>query len=126
MKEDEKAEEHHLKELLEKPGFIALVITFENKIAGGLTAYELPMYYCARKEIYIYDVAIDPAFQRMGLGKQILGWLKEYCVANNIHEFFVQAHVEDKHAINFYHSAGGRAERVIHFNFNPNAGNNQH
>jgi aminoglycoside 3-N-acetyltransferase I len=109
--------ESYLKTLLQKSGFVALVILHEDQIVGGLTAYELPMYYGEYSELYLYDIAVASEFQRKGLGKELLLFLKKYCKENNIKEFFVEAHEEDKHAINFYNSNGGKAERVIHFNF---------
>jgi len=107
----------YLENLLLQPGFIALVIMYEDEVVGGLTAYELPMYYAEYSELYIYDIAIKPEFQRKGFGTRLLSALKKYCKENRIKEFFVEVHEEDKHALNFYHSRGGKAEKVVHFNF---------
>ena len=101
--------------LLNSAGFIAIVALVENEIAGGLTAYELPMYYSDSSEIFLYDLAVKPEYQRMGVGKGLLQSLKEYCVRNRIKDFFVMAHEEDEHAIEFYHATGGKAERVVNF-----------
>ena len=84
---------------------------------GGLTAYELPLYYSEYSEIFIYDVAIKPDFQRKRFGTMLLSALKQYCRDNGIKEFFVEASEEDKYAVHFYQSAGGTAEKVIQFNF---------
>jgi aminoglycoside 3-N-acetyltransferase I len=112
-----KAEESYLTRLLENPGFIVYVAALENEIVGGLTAYELPMYNSMDSELFIYDIAIKPGFQRKGLGKQLLSSLKKHCEQNNIRLMFVEAHEEDEHAVAFYHSAGGHAEKVIQFNY---------
>jgi aminoglycoside 3-N-acetyltransferase I len=109
--------EPYLQSLLERSGFIVLVIKCGNEIAGGLTAFELPMYDAERSEIFIYDVAVKAQFQRKGFGRQLLAELKKHCKENGIQEFFVPAHEEDKHALDFYRSAGGKAEKVIQFNF---------
>ena len=109
--------ESYLKNLLEKQEFIAYAIIYENEVIGGLTAYELPMYYSGYSEVFIYDIAIQPEFQRKGLGKKLLLTLKEYCRQNGIKEIFVAANEEDKHALNFYKSIGGNAESVVHFNY---------
>ena len=34
---------------------------------------------------------------------------------NGINEFFVLAHEEDEHAVEFYHSTGGKSEKVVNF-----------
>jgi aminoglycoside 3-N-acetyltransferase I len=119
MDNNASAKKSYLKSLLSNTAFIALVIFHEDEIVGGLTAYELPLYYAEYSEIYIYDVAIKRQFQRMGFGNKLLSSLKKYCRKNTIKEFFVEAHEEDKHSVSFYHSAGGKAEKVIHFNFEP-------
>jgi len=105
----------NLEKLLGNSGFIALAAVSEDKIVGGLTAHVLPMYYSEQSEIFLYDLAVKPEFQRMGIGKELLQHLKEYCVMNGIKEFFVMAHEEDESAIDFYHSTGGKSERVINF-----------
>lgn len=104
-----------LSRLLGNNRFIAVVALHENEVAGGLTAYELPMYYSDSSEIFLYDLAVKPEYQRMGIGKRLIQNLKEYCGRNGIKEFFVMAHEEDEHAIEFYHSTGGKSEKVINF-----------
>ena len=55
--------------------------------------------------------------EKLNAGKKLIETLAEYCKQNNIKTMFVEAHEEDKHAIEFYHSAKGKAEKVVHFNF---------
>ena len=101
--------------LLDDDHFIAIVALAENQVVGGLTAYELPMYYSDSSEIFLYDLAVKPEYQKMGIGKGLLHSLKEYCIENGIMDFFVMAHEEDEHAIEFYHATGGKAEKVVNF-----------
>ena len=109
------ASDTHLLKLLNKTGFIAIVALSENEVVGGLTAYELPMVYSDSSEIMLYDMAVKPEYQRMGISKGLIQSLKEYCSKNNIETFFVLAHEEDEHAIEFYHSTGGKSEKVVNF-----------
>jgi aminoglycoside 3-N-acetyltransferase I len=109
--------ELYLTGLLQKTDFVVHVVFSENEIVGGLTAYELPMYYSMESELFIYDIAIKPGFQRKGLGKQLLSSIKKHCEQNGIKLMFVEAHEEDEHAVDFYHATGGHAEKVIHFNY---------
>src|SRR5258708_4784311 len=109
--------EVYLRRLLENPLVIVFAIQYKNEIVGGLTAYELPLYYAEYSEIFIYDVAIKPGFQRKGLGTMLISALKDYCRDNGIKEFFVEASGKEKHAVHFYQSAGGTAEKVVQFNF---------
>ena len=101
--------------LLNDNRFIALVALTDNEVVGGLTAYELPMYHWDLSEIFLYDLAVKPEYQRMGIGKELIQSLKEHCIKNGIKDFFVMAHEEDEHAIEFYHATGGKSEKVVNF-----------
>src|SRR5260221_4597578 len=101
--------------LLDDNRFIAIVALAVKEVVGGLTAYELPKYYSYSSEIFLYDLAVQPEYQRMGIGKGLLQSLKEYCFKNGIKEFFVMAHAEDEHAIEFYRATGGKSEKVVNF-----------
>jgi aminoglycoside 3-N-acetyltransferase I len=112
-----KPDDLYLQNLLDKPGFNVYAIIHQNEPVGGLTAYELVMYYSESSEMFIYDIAIKPEFQRQGLGGKLIFALKNYCQYKGIKELFVAAHEEDQHALNFYRNAGGKPEKVLHFNF---------
>jgi len=114
--------DQHLLKLISNDGFVAIAVIFEGEVVGGLTAYELPMVYKDRSEIFLYDLAVKPECQRMGIGKGLIQELKEYCVKNGIKEFFVLAHEEDEHAIEFYHATDGKSEKVINFLYKTNEG----
>lgn len=105
----------HLMKLLGNNSFIAIAAVSENEVLGGLTAYELPMIYSDASEIILYDMAVRDEYQRMGIGKGLIQSLKEYCMKNNIETFFVMAHEEDIHAVEFYHATGGKSEKVLNF-----------
>lgn len=105
----------HLLKLLTGNSFVVMAAISENEVAAGLTAYELPMVYSDHSEIFLYDLAVKPEYQRMGIGKSLIQTLKEYCIQNGIKEFFVMAHEEDEHAIEFYKSTGGKSEKVVNF-----------
>jgi len=107
--------EANLLRLLSNKQFVAIVALAENEVVGGLTAYELPMYYADRSEIFLYDLAVKPEYQRMGIGKGLIQSLEEHCIKHGIKEFFVMAHEEDEHAIEFYHATGGQSEKVVNF-----------
>ena len=117
FEEDQSAmsSETNLEKLLSNNNFVALVAFSENEVIGGLTAYELQMYDSDTSEIFVYDVAVKPAFQRLGIGRRLIHTLRDYCSRNGIKEFFVLAHEEDEQAVEFYHSTGGKSEKVINF-----------
>ena len=104
-----------LSALLKDTRFIVMAAFSGEEILGGLTAYELLQYYGNETEIFLYDMAVHPDHQRKGIGKQLLEFLKDYCAKNKINTFFVLAHEEDTHALEFYHSTGGQREHVANF-----------
>ena len=101
--------------LLDDDRFIVLVALADNEVVGGLTAYELQKYYSDTSEIFIYDLAVKPEYQRMGIGKGLIQNLKEHCLKYGIKELFVMAHAEDEHAVEFYRATGGKSEKVVNF-----------
>ncbi|MFN8411712.1 MAG: GNAT family N-acetyltransferase [Anaerolineales bacterium] len=109
------AEDAHLLKLLDNKSFIALVAILNGEVLGGLTAYELPMVYTDRSELFLYDMAVKTEYQRTGIGKKLIEHLKEICTTRGIETFFVMAHEEDDGAIEFYHATGGQSEKVMNF-----------
>lgn len=109
------ASDAHLLKLLESKSFVAMAAVSADEVVGGLTAYELPLYYADRSEILLYDMAVKPGYQRMGIGSGLIKNLKGYCARNGIEEFFVMAHEEDEHATEFYRATGGKSEKVVNF-----------
>jgi aminoglycoside 3-N-acetyltransferase I len=110
----------HLIKLLESTSFLAIAAVSEHEVLGGLTAYELPMVYSNDSEMILYDMAVRPEYQRTGVGKALIQSLKEYCLKHKIETFFVMAHEEDLHAIEFYHATGGESEKVVNFLYDIN------
>ncbi len=111
------ADEQRLTHLLAKPDFIIWVALSEGTIVGGLTAFELPMYYEQTDELFIYDIAVHPSYQRQGLGRRLLEELKTFGVSRGITCVFVDADVEDQHALDFYQSTGGEGAEVKQFSY---------
>ena len=107
----------YLLQLLKKDIFHVFVASSNNKVVGGLTAYMLPAYYLKSPSIYIYDLAVKTEFQRKGIGTMLISNINTYCKSIGVEEVFVQADLEDGHAIDFYKSTGGLAENVIHFTY---------
>jgi ribosomal protein S18 acetylase RimI-like enzyme len=107
----------YLQSLLEKENVIFYAAMFDKKVVGGLTAHVLPSTYFPSSEVYIYDLAVQTEFQRKGIGRQLINSLKEYCANLRLKEVFVQADLEDQHALDFYRATGGIAENVIHFSY---------
>ncbi|MFK8009497.1 MAG: GNAT family N-acetyltransferase [Saprospiraceae bacterium] len=72
------ASKKQLKRLLTKQDFYAIAAFKNDKIVGGLTAYELEKYYNDRSELYIYDIAVKTELHNQGIGKELMNYLKSY------------------------------------------------
>ena len=120
IKKHKSAKKTYLQKVLKESSFISIVAMCDNEVVGGLTAYELPMYYAKYSEVLIYDMAVLSEFQRKGIGKKLISALKKYCRKKGIQYIFVPANEEDAHALAFYTSTGGKPEKVVHFNYNAN------
>src|SRR4029079_12153997 len=66
-----------LEGLLAKPHVIALVALAGGAVVGGLVAYELDKFEQARREIYIYDLAVAEAQRRRGIATALIQRLRE-------------------------------------------------
>ncbi len=117
------SETSYLKALLDNFSFICFAAIYKDEVIGGLTAYELPMYFSACAEIYIYDIAVKPGYQRIGVGKKLLSAINDYATQTGIKTVFVDACESDEHALDFYRSTTAVEERVIQFTYINKGGN---
>lgn len=111
-------DKNHLLNLLQQGTFFAVTAKFEDKVVGGLTVYILDQYYSVKPLAYIYDLAVLTAFQRQGIGKQLIDFTNNCCREKGFVEVFVQADKSDNDAIDFYRSTKPtNEEQVVHFNY---------
>jgi|SRR6185312_5765769 len=103
--------------LLDNDNIIFCVALLGNFVIGGLTAYILPSVYYPSSQVYIYDLAVKPNMQRQGIGQKIIAFLQNCCIELGHAEIYIQADIEDQHAIDFYKATGGHPEKVIHFTY---------
>jgi aminoglycoside 3-N-acetyltransferase I len=108
----------YLRDLLTQSHFIALTAAMETRVIGGLTAYVLPKFEQERSEIYIYDLAVDKAYRRLGIASTLIQRLRQIAGACHAWIIFVQADPADEPAMKLYMSIGQR-EDVCHFDILP-------
>ena len=110
----EPPDDAYLAELLAKEHIIALVAMAGQDVLGGLVAYELDKVEKARREIYIYDLAVAEAHRRQGIATALILHLKGIAARRGAWVVFVQADYGDEPAIALYEKLGVR-EAVLHF-----------
>jgi aminoglycoside 3-N-acetyltransferase I len=104
----------YLEALLAKEHVIALVALVGQEVAGGLVAYELDKFERARRELYIYDLAVAEAHRRQGIATALIERLREIAAERGAWVVYVQADYGDEPAIALYEKLGIR-EEVLHF-----------
>jgi len=110
--------EEYLRSLLRKSGFIVVVATVEDQVVGGLAAYVLEKFEQERREIYIYDLAVQEHHRRRGMATKLIDFLRRIAQQRGAYVIYVQADKADEAAIKLYESMGTKQD-VLHFDIAP-------
>lgn len=108
----------HLHGLLRRPEVWALAALAGGEPVGVLTAHLLPMTRAETFELFVYDLAVRPDWQRRGVGRALVENVLGSVDPATVSSVFVPAD-DDTHALDFYRSVGGAAEAVTIFSFEP-------
>jgi aminoglycoside 3-N-acetyltransferase I len=112
------ADDTYLRQLLAKAHFIAICAVSEDAVIGALAAYQLDKLEQDRREIHIYDLAVDKDFRRRGVATAMINALREEAVRRDAYVIFVQADLVDAPAIAIYEKFGVK-ETAHHFDIAP-------
>jgi aminoglycoside 3-N-acetyltransferase I len=104
----------YLARLLAVETFIALAAIVDGAVVGGIAAYVLDKFEQARREVYLYDLAVAEPFRRRGVASALIGELRAVAAEVGAYVIFVQADLGDDPAIALYEGIGTR-EDVLHF-----------
>lgn len=104
----------YIANLLSMDHIIALVSMQDNQVVGGLVAYELLKFERQRREIYIYDLAVDETHRRRGIATSLIEHLRKIAHDRGAWVIYVQADYGDDPAVTLYTKMGSR-EDVMHF-----------
>jgi aminoglycoside 3-N-acetyltransferase I len=104
----------YLEGLLAKEHVFVIVALSDDDVLGGLVAYELDKFERMRREVYIYDLAVDAAHRRRHIATDLIGHLREIAARRGAWIVYVQADHGDDPAIALYTKLGTR-EDVLHF-----------
>ncbi|HEY8612415.1 MAG TPA: AAC(3)-I family aminoglycoside N-acetyltransferase, partial [Roseomonas sp.] len=106
--------EAYLEGLLAKEHVVAIVALAGEEVLGGLVAYELDKFERMRRELYIYDLAVDARHRRRHIATALIERLREIAAQRGAWVVYVQADYGDDPAIALYDKLGAR-EEVLHF-----------
>jgi aminoglycoside 3-N-acetyltransferase I len=104
----------YLEGLLAREHIFAVVALSGEEVLGGLVAYELDKFERARREVYIYDLAVDAKHRRQGIATALIEHLRGIAAGRGAWVIYVQADYGDDPAIALYEKLGAR-EDVMHF-----------
>ncbi|QRM34564.1 GNAT family N-acetyltransferase (plasmid) [Microvirga sp. VF16] len=85
-----------------------------EEVLGGLVGYELDKFERARRELYIYDLAVSAELRRQGVATALIKHLREIAARRGVWVIDVQADYGDDPATALYETLGTR-EDVLHF-----------
>lgn len=106
--------DRYLVDLLGRDSIIALAAIDGDQVIGGLVAYVLDKFEQARREIYIYDLAVAESHRRRGIASSLILQLRAIAATLDAWVIYVQADYGDDPAIALYEKLGAR-EEVLHF-----------
>ena len=107
--------DEYIKKLLSKDDFHVIVALENNNVIGGLTAYELEMAYHETKEMFLYEIGVEPLYRKRGIAKELIEFLKNICMEKGITTIFVGTTTVNTAAMKLYESTGGKVEEDTAF-----------
>ncbi len=112
--------ENYLQQLLERPNFHLYVALHQEKVVGGLSAYELPLLEREASEMFLYEMEIHPEHRRQGLGRRLIEALQTTCQHLGIGVIFVGTSMDNEAAQQLYSSTGGQREDIPWYTYEKN------
>jgi aminoglycoside 3-N-acetyltransferase I len=111
------APDEYLTKLLEKDDFHIIVAIKDERVVGGLTAYELLKYKAEKTEMFLYEIGVESAYRKRGAASCLIEALKEICREKNIKTVFVLTEAGNLPARSLYEKTGGKGFAVVEFDY---------
>ena len=102
----------YMQKLLAREDFYALAVLDGDRVIGGATAYELPMYKSETTELFLYEIGVDAAYRRQGIARRLMEMMMAAGRARGLTEMYVGAIANDKPAEGLYRATGGKLDVV--------------
>ncbi|PBQ34407.1 hypothetical protein CNR22_22385 [Sphingobacteriaceae bacterium] len=99
--------DYYLRNLLVRDDFHMLVAMDGDKVVGGLTAFELPMYKEEVNEIFLYEIGVDETYRKRNIATELIECLKKIAAKRGIPEMYVGTEMNNVPARKLYQKTGG-------------------
>jgi ribosomal protein S18 acetylase RimI-like enzyme len=107
---DERPNPDAARAYLEEDRNVFLLAEQSGTAVGFLRATELGQLKSCRKQMFLYEIGVDPSFRRRGIGRDLVLWLLGYCRERRFEEAFVFTDPANEAAVGLYRSTGGVTE----------------
>jgi aminoglycoside 3-N-acetyltransferase I len=104
--------DRYLTGLLSSEAFHVYAAVQEDRLIGGLTAYELPMFKEEIREMFLYEIGVHEKYQQKGIAKNLIQELKKACGQKGIKIIFVGSSMDNLAAQQLYAGTGGAREDI--------------
>lgn len=104
--------------LLRDPAAIFLVAFDDGAPVGLVLGYELQRRHGYNVTLCIYEIDVNAAYRRRGIGTRLLRELERIARERGIEEAFVLTDEDNAAAMRLYESVGGQRNDVVEWDFN--------
>ncbi|CAA9556082.1 MAG: Ribosomal-protein-S18p-alanine acetyltransferase [uncultured Thermomicrobiales bacterium] len=84
-----------------------LLASVEGQPAGFIRAHELRQFDSPRPQFFLYEIGVDPEFQRRGIARALIAELHALARARDAEEDFVLTNPGNEPAMALYRATGG-------------------
>jgi aminoglycoside 3-N-acetyltransferase I len=102
--------EKYLSKILHKKSFHTYVALVNDKVVGGLTAYEMDMFDTEETEMFLFEIGVNKAVRQQGIATALIEALKQTCLKKHITTIFVATSIDNEIAKQLYANTGGALE----------------
>lgn len=102
--------EKYLSKMLSKKTFHTYVALVNDKVVGGLTAYEMDMFDTEETEMFLFEIGVSKAARQQGIATALIEALKKTCLEKHITIIFVATSIDNEIAKKLYANTGGALE----------------
>ncbi len=103
--------------LLQDPRTLFLVAFDGEEPVGLVLAYALPRRHGLNVTLCVYEVDVNAAYRRRGIGGRLLRELEAVARKRGIEEGFVLTDADNAAAMRLYESVGGTRNDVVEWDF---------